>query len=112
MKAYFSGLRAWLLQRVTALYLLGFILWFVTHALLSPPTSFEAWRGWMLAGGPRLTALLFFLALALHAWVGLRDVLLDYVKPFALRLAALATVAGGLAATLLWAALILFASGA
>lgn len=108
MKAYFSGFRAWLLQRLTALYLLGFIIYFAARSLIAPPGSYEAWRAWILATGPRVATLLFFLALALHAWVGLRDVVIDYAKPFALRLAALAAVAGGLAATLAWAALVLF----
>lgn len=107
MKAYFSGLRAWLLQRVTALYLLGFIAWFGVRSVLAPPASYEAWRAWMQSTGPRLATLLFFVALTLHVWVGLRDIVIDYVKPFALRLAALAAVAGGLAATLAWAALVL-----
>lgn len=108
MKAYFSGLRAWLLQRLTALYLLGFILYFAGHLLAAPPVSYDAWRGWVLSTGPRLAFLLFFVALALHAWVGLRDVIIDYIKPFAVRLAAFGVIAAGLVATLLWAGLVLF----
>ncbi|MBS1191715.1 MAG: hypothetical protein H6R10_3507 [Rhodocyclaceae bacterium] len=107
MKARYGGLRGWVLQRATALYLLGFIIYFSLHGLLSPPASFEDWRAWMQSTGPRLAALLFFVAVALHAWVGLRDIAMDYVKPLGLRLAVLAAVAGGLAATLTWAALTL-----
>jgi succinate dehydrogenase / fumarate reductase membrane anchor subunit len=107
VKAYLSGARAWLLQRATALYLLGFVVWFGVRNALAPPASYEAWRAWMLSTGPRLATLLFFVALALHAWVGLRDIVIDYVKPFALRLAALAAVAGGLGATLAWALLVI-----
>lgn len=108
MKAYFSGLRAWLLQRVSALYLLGFIVFFAARSLIAPPDSYEAWRTWILSTGPRIATLLFFLALALHAWVGLRDVAIDYIKPFALRLGTLGAIGFGLAATLIWAALVLF----
>lgn len=107
MKAFYAGMRGWLLQRATALYLLGFVIFFSLRGLLAPPATFEAWRAWMLSPGPRLATLLFFAAVALHAWIGLRDIALDYVKPFALRLAVLAAVAGGLAATLGWAALVL-----
>lgn len=108
MKAQFSGLRAWLLQRVTAVYLLGFIVWLAATLLVAPPGSFEAWRGWVTTGAPRVAFLLFFLALGLHAWVGLRDVAIDYVKPLGARLVVLALVAGGLAAVVLWAAAVLF----
>lgn len=107
MKTYFSASRAWLLQRLTALYLLGFIVWFAARSLVAPPASYDAWRAWMLAAGPRVATLLFFLALALHAWIGLRDVVIDYIKPLPLRLAALTAVGGGLAATLAWAAVVL-----
>lgn len=107
MRAYFSGLRAWLLQRVTALYLLGFIVYFVVRSLLAPSASFEEWSDWILSPGPRIATLLFFLALALHAWVGLRDIAIDYIKPFALRLAAFALIGVGLIATLVWAAEVL-----
>jgi succinate dehydrogenase / fumarate reductase membrane anchor subunit len=41
-----------------------------------------------------------------HAWVGLRDVVLDYVRPLALRFAVLALAATGLALLGLWTTLI------
>lgn len=108
MKAQFSGLRAWIWQRVTAVYLLGFILWFAGTLFFAPPVSYEDWYGWVRDGAPRVAILVFFLALALHAWVGLRDVAIDYIKPLGVRLAVLALVAGALAAVVLWAAAILF----
>ena len=35
---------------------------------------------------------LFFTALLLHAWVGMRDVILDYLQPMRVRIPALAIV--------------------
>ena len=35
----------------------------------------------------RVATLLFVVSLAWHAWVGVRDILMDYVKPDGLRLA-------------------------
>ena len=59
-------------------------------------------RAWIL-GMPVLVAIgLFFVALLLHAWVGLRDVELDYVKPLALRVGVLTVLAFGLAGLGLW----------
>lgn len=108
MKSYFSGLRAWLLQRATALYLLGFIIYVALHTLASSPVSYSAWRSWVLSPGPRVAILLFFIALALHAWVGLRDVAIDYVKPLGMRLLVLGILVAGLAATVMRAAALLF----
>jgi succinate dehydrogenase / fumarate reductase membrane anchor subunit len=108
VKSYFSGLRAWLLQRATALYLLGFIVYVALHILASPPASYDAWRSWVLSPGPRVAILLFFIAVALHAWVGLRDVAIDYIKPLGLRLSVLGVLVAGLAATVARAAALLF----
>jgi succinate dehydrogenase / fumarate reductase membrane anchor subunit len=69
--------------------------------------SVEQWRAW--AGKPSGAALVALLAAALllHAWVGVRDVVLDYVHPLALRLALLALVAVTLVFLGLWTAVIL-----
>ena len=42
----------------------------------------------MLANGfVRFVTFLFFVSLCYHAWVGVRDIWMDYVKPTGLRLA-------------------------
>jgi len=97
-----TGLRAWLLQRATAVYLLAFIVFFLVHFLRDRPRSYAAWHGWITAPGVSIAACVFFAALLLHAWVGVRDVLMDYVRPPALRLCALALLGAGLTATAIW----------
>jgi succinate dehydrogenase / fumarate reductase membrane anchor subunit len=73
------------------------------------PSSYEAWRNWIGAAGMRIAILLFVAAVLLHAWVGLRDVAMDYVHPPALRIGVLALVGAGLAAAGAWMALVLVA---
>lgn len=108
MRLVLTGLRAWLVQRASAVYLLGFILFFIAYFLSGGPSDYEAWRTFVAQGYVRLLILFAFLALLLHAWVGLRDVMLDYVKPVGLRVVALPLVAGGLIAVGLWVLLTLF----
>ena len=74
-----------------------------------PPASFEAWRAWWRAPAVASATLVFFGSLCLHAWVGARDVVLDYVHPLALRAAALSLIALGLGALFAWVAVILLA---
>jgi succinate dehydrogenase / fumarate reductase membrane anchor subunit len=50
-----------------------------------------------------IAATAFLGALLLHAWVGVRDVILDYVHPVGLRVAALAVLGSGLMAMAVWA---------
>ncbi len=102
MKRALSGLRAWLIQRLTAVYMLLFLLFVLFHFAFDSPDSYLAWRAWV-AGPLVLVAIaLFFVALLLHAWVGLRDVAMDYVKPLQLRIAVLAVLAFVLAGCALW----------
>lgn len=98
MKAVSSALPAWLVQRLSALYMLLFLIYALSHWAVARPAGYEGWRAWVLGDPIRLPGLLFFAALFLHAWVGLRDIVFDYVHPIALRLAALMLIGGGLAA--------------
>ncbi len=103
----FSGQRAFVLQRLTALVLLAYVAAALARLAFGAPVALEAWRTW--AATPAGAALLALLAAAilLHAWVGVRDVALDYVHPLGLRLAVLGAAAAGLAFLGLWTALIL-----
>lgn len=103
VKRLFSGLLPWLLQRLSAVYLLAFGLFLLTHFLTDAPASHAEWRAWILGGGVREFFLLFLMALFLHAWIGLRDVILDYVHPPGLRLALLSLIGLGLLLMTLWA---------
>ncbi|HEX2197120.1 MAG TPA: succinate dehydrogenase, hydrophobic membrane anchor protein [Burkholderiales bacterium] len=102
------GLRPWLAQRITAL-----VMALLTAAALlliasRSPFTHESWsalfdRGWM-----RIGTLLFVVSLAWHAWVGARDILMDYIKPDGLRLALQVATLLLLAGYLGWAVEILW----
>jgi succinate dehydrogenase / fumarate reductase membrane anchor subunit len=97
-----TGLRAWLLQRISAIYMLLFIIFFLAHFLVESPGSYQAWHGWMMSSGVSIATLIFFAALVLHVWVGVRDVLMDYIHPLALRVSALTLLGIGLVAITAW----------
>jgi len=81
-----NGLRPWLVQRLSAVYMAGFVTFVLVNLAGTQTIGFEAWRGWV--AGPLVNAALalFVVALLSHAWVGTRDVVLDYVKPVGLRM--------------------------
>jgi succinate dehydrogenase / fumarate reductase membrane anchor subunit len=93
MRSAASGFRAWLVQRVSAVVTLAFVGLLGLHFLINPPRSYEAWRAWALSPAVSLAGCVFFAALLMHAWVGLRDVVMDYVHAAARRVATLALVA-------------------
>jgi succinate dehydrogenase / fumarate reductase membrane anchor subunit len=112
MRRAFSGLRAWLVQRFTAVWMLFFLVFVLLHFALHPPGSFDEWQAWVGAPFVRLAAALFFLSLFVHAWVGLRDVLIDYARALPLRLALLAALCLVLAGLALWVLQVLLRAGA
>ncbi len=97
-----SGYRAWLLQRVSALYMALFLVYFLFGIVAGGAADYEQWRSWIGSLPMALATALFFLALLGHAWVGIRDVFIDYVKPVALRFALLVGLALFLIAMGLW----------
>ena len=99
-----SGLKAWALQRLTAIYVAAFALYLLAVLLLTPPAGFTEWKAFV--GGPWVSVLmlLFIASLLLHAWIGLRDVLIDYVKPISVRASILGVIALTLVGLGLWAA--------
>ncbi len=92
MSRHASGLKAWLLQRFSAVYIAAFGLYFLLALLFSAPPSYEAWRDWLGSPLLSLALVIFFIAVVAHAWVGMRDVIVDYAKPLWLRLSLLTLV--------------------
>lgn len=104
-----SGQRAWVVQRLSALYVLLFLVAGACWLLIDGRPTFQAWRAVVAHSAGAVGILLFFTALFAHAWIGLRDVILDYVHPFVLRSALLAVIAAGMLALEAWTVLILSA---
>jgi succinate dehydrogenase membrane anchor subunit len=81
------GLRSWLVQRVTAVMMATYTIFLASYVLLHPGMDYNAWT-WLFSNDVmRSFTLLFLLALFAHAWVGVRDIVMDYVKPAGARLA-------------------------
>ena len=98
------GLGNWLLQRTTALVMAVYTLLAGGYVLVRAPASYADWKALFGAGFFRLATMLFLVALLYHAWIGVRDILIDYVKPMGVRLALQFIVATVLVFYFIWAA--------
>ena len=98
-----SGLQAWALQRASALYLLLFFPYLLWYFLSAPPANHGELQAWVASPWVMIGLLLFVVSLLVHAWVGFRDVLIDYVRPIGARVALLSLFAFLLIASGLWA---------
>ena len=80
------GMRDWLSQRVTAILMALFTVVVLLQLLLPGPLGYERWSGIFAAQWMKVLTFVVVLSLVWHAWVGVRDILMDYVKPVGVRL--------------------------
>ena len=80
------GLRDWLIQRVTAVVMAVYSVALAGYLLWQPYLNYDVWIGLFSSLPVRSCSLLFLLSLFYHAWIGVRDIVMDYVKPPGIRL--------------------------
>lgn len=81
------GLRDWLSQRVTAALMVLFTIVLVAQMLIPDELGYDRWAAIFSTQWMRALTFVVIVALLHHAWVGMRDVWMDYVKPVGIRLA-------------------------
>lgn len=81
------GTRDWLAQRISAVVMALYTVLALAVIASRAPLTYEAWKALFTQGWMRVATLIFVASLAWHAWVGVRDILMDYVKHDGLRLA-------------------------
>ncbi|MEZ5613667.1 MAG: succinate dehydrogenase, hydrophobic membrane anchor protein [Rhodocyclaceae bacterium] len=81
------GLKDWLIQRISAAFMAAYTIIFVILLAGQPKLDHETWHDFMSGDFMRFFTFLFIVCLMYHAWVGVRDIWMDYVKPNGVRLA-------------------------
>ena len=81
------GLRDWLSQRMTAALMALFTFVLLAQVLMPGHLDHQRWSGIFAAQWMKVLTFVFVVSLAWHAWVGMRDIWMDYIKPVGLRLA-------------------------
>ena len=102
------GLRDWLAQRVSAVVLLAYALLLLGAVLFTSELNYGTWAGLFASVWMKVATLIAVLALIWHAWVGVRDIYMDYIKPTAVRLTLQVATIVLLFAYVIWAANILW----
>ena len=81
-----DGLRDWLVQRVSAVVMVVYTLLMIVILLAQSPLQYAEWKTLFSQQWMRLASLLFLLSLFIHAWIGVHDILMDYVHATGIRL--------------------------
>ncbi len=97
------GITGWLVQRMSAVIMTLFGVVLLSFILFHAPAGFAEWKMLFSHGWVKIGLLIFFICLSLHAWIGVRDILMDYVHAVGIRLMLETGVLLSLAAYVLWA---------
>ena len=79
------GLGSWLAQRITAVIMAVYSVILVVVFMTGRPISYGVWKELFTQGWMRVATLLFAVSLAWHAWIGVKEILIDYARPDSLR---------------------------
>lgn len=75
------GLKDWLLQRITAVVMATYTVLLALQLIGGAAASSASWRATFSGGFMRFATFIFIVCLCYHAWVGVRDIWMDYVTP-------------------------------
>ena len=102
------GLVDWLAQRVTAVLMALFTIAILVQVLMPGELDYVRWAGIFAHQWMKMLTFVTIVALLWHAWVGLRDVAMDYVKQVGARLVLQVVVIVWLVACAGWALQVLW----
>lgn len=81
-----TGLRSWLIQRATAVFMIAYVLVLGVFVYLNPGMNYEQWHGFMSQPWVQIATFILLVSVGFHGWVGMWTVATDYIKPAFLRL--------------------------
>ena len=81
-----NGVHDFILVRATAIVLTLYIVYMVGFFVITSDITWAVWTGFFSSAFTKVFTLLALFSILIHAWIGMWQVLTDYVKPLALRL--------------------------
>ena len=102
------GWKDWLAQRITGVIILIWVVAMLVRFVVASDMSFVGWNAFMSGAVMKTLTIFTILAVAYHAWIGVRDIWMDYVKPVGLRLTLHVLTIAALVGYTAWAAAILW----
>ncbi|KRH78759.1 succinate dehydrogenase hydrophobic membrane anchor subunit [Ferrovum sp. JA12] len=102
------GLKDWIIQRVSAVVMAVYVLAFVAVVFLMDTFGYQEIHQLFTNRLVKVVTLMFVMCLLFHAWIGVRDIFMDYIKPTSLRFALQVSVVVALIGYGAWALLILW----
>ena len=103
------GVGDWLVQRAPAIVMAVFTLALILAVIFtSGPLTYASWSGIFAATWMKFLTFATVISICWHAWIGVRNVFMDYIKPVGIRLALQLFAAVWLIGSAGWAAQVLW----
>ena len=102
------GLRDWLIQRFTAIFLGFYSVYLLVFLFQHPDLNYNDWRALFSSYWMQIASLFALVSIGLHAWIGLWTVLTDYVKSTFWRYVLQAAILFALFGYVVWGIMILW----
>lgn len=81
-----NGVHEWLLVRASAIVICLYIIYMLGFIVFADNLNYDVWRGFFALPMTKVFTLLTLFSILVHTWIGMWQVLTDYIKPVALRL--------------------------
>lgn len=81
-----NGIHDWLLLRASAILITLYIVYILGFILMTDTLTYDIWRGFFASSFTKVFTLLTLLSILVHGWIGMWQVLTDYVKSLSVRL--------------------------
>ncbi|MXP56283.1 succinate dehydrogenase, hydrophobic membrane anchor protein [Pantoea sp. Mhis] len=80
-----NGIYDWLLVRISAILLALYIFYLVGFFILKDTLTYDIWRGFFSFFFTKIFTILALFSVLIHSWIGMWQVLSDYVKSLTIR---------------------------
>ncbi|UDG79996.1 succinate dehydrogenase membrane anchor subunit [Candidatus Steffania adelgidicola] len=103
-----NGVHEWLLVRSSAILIFLYIMYLAGFILFSESLTYELWRSFFSNSIMKVFTMLTLLSILVHTWIGMWQILTDYIKTLSLRLLLQLAIATVLIAYLLYGTVIVW----
>lgn len=103
-----NGIHDWLLLRAAAIVITLYVIYLLGFVLTAPSLTYEIWRGFFASHTTKVFTVLALASVLVHGWIGMWQVLTDYVKPLALRLVLQLVIVAALVVYLVYGTLVVW----
>lgn len=81
-----NGVHDWILLRATAIIMTLYTLYMVGFFAFGPELTYQSWIAFWGQTSNKVFTMLALVCVLIHAWIGMWQVLTDYIKPTVLRM--------------------------